>query len=721
MKLFLSRIPTFVLFLVALGAIYNIASKLEIINYLREYRVKYEDQQALNIYIYIGTVKILEQTGNEQAIYSYLDQAVEGRHFDFYFLWNQNQTLRSNDPWASMGPLDQYSPTVDQLMSDPEENIIYASTKVGENILTIGFRLVDKIRFFDRSLQSHARHTDSNNILVVFLVAIIGFFFFREIYQLISALKSPDRLGSKKIKPKSTEADLLLRGLSLYERQIEDLSKENQTLNEHLLPALKRELSSGREPPYSFDCTLVRTDINDFSTMFNRSDREKFMESIHDFFVLISHTISRYGGYVYEFIGDEVIYYFKDEEHENSALAAVSCIRTIHQEADLFSDHTKTEIGCPWIVKSSVAHGSLRFGRLVNGHSLAGGILIETVRILSHIHEKASHTIYYGKEVATRIEPLCTGELEQEVVLRGVPGGSRPLYSYRSHRPLLELLKEKRESSLHSLVVFYRSNADIREMFEFLKKNERQIEDSLFFSIILVFRSVKLKQSVLEFKEGYQMLLQELLSHLPKAEDPSNLIKRLTALVGCADHLLTAENLDPELNATHRQVLAIDSPRLTATLIEQDVLVDSLNAPISYRHFHSTGNGRLLSNLLIRHGKIEITGRVIREIWFMLKNKDPLFVASGLYAVGMIGTHYRHHNPIYLAAHRRFQDIILKLPSFIAHSHDSISHQALQAIKAIQSEDQMGFLRSLYHATSDEKLKSKIDQHFDLLGLKESA
>src|SRR5690606_6226579 len=143
----------------------------------------------------------------------------------------------------------------------------------------------------------------------------------------------------------------------------------------------------------------------------------------------VTHIVSRYRGYVYEFIGDEVIYYFKDDEHDNSSVIAISAMRDINELAERMSDKTEAEYGYQFRIKSSIAYGVVRFGPLVNGFSLAGNPLIESVRVLSHVHEKSENTVLFDEVVNSRISAFCMTKELRVVMLKGL-ANARRLYSY---------------------------------------------------------------------------------------------------------------------------------------------------------------------------------------------------------------------------------------------------------------------------------------------------
>ena len=47
----------------------------------------------------------------------------------------------------------------------------------------------------------------------------------------------------------------------------------------------------------------------------------------------VSHIVARYEGLVHEFVGDEVIFYFKDDDCKNSFMTALAAVFEINQAA----------------------------------------------------------------------------------------------------------------------------------------------------------------------------------------------------------------------------------------------------------------------------------------------------------------------------------------------------------------------------------------------------
>ena len=81
------------------------------------------------------------------------------------------------------------------------------------------------------------------------------------------------------IKTRSRETEIFAQGLIGYEASVEALKERNERLDRQVLPSLKKEVLSGKTPPYDFDCTMVRTDINNFSTIYNTHDVTIFIEN----------------------------------------------------------------------------------------------------------------------------------------------------------------------------------------------------------------------------------------------------------------------------------------------------------------------------------------------------------------------------------------------------------------------------------------------------------
>ena len=338
--------------------------------------------------------------------------------------------------------------------------------KIGHGIdLTVGIN--KNLDEYLSLMTAHYRDEmiESTIEMVLLLLAIVVFQF-RDLLSLVNVFRERNQKGAGHVKPRSLESEIFAQGLAGYDRMVESLRAENSAFGRQILPSLKREILSGKIPPYDFNCTMVRTDINNFSTIFNNNDVTEFMAVINGFFQEVAHIVSRYRGLIHEFVGDEVIFYFKDDEHENSFSIALAAIYEINLAASLISQITMKNQAYPFTVKSSLAHGSIRFGALVNGFSIAGSVLIETVRILSQVVEKDGNVVFFSSENLNRAGQLFGIKEEMKVHLKGFTG-AKTLFASISKKPLVSTLNSiKSDPSAIADLRYYKAEDELVEIIE---------------------------------------------------------------------------------------------------------------------------------------------------------------------------------------------------------------------------------------------------------------
>ena len=181
----------------------------------------------------------------------------------------------------------------------------YAFTRVVKEPYTLTLVVHDSVKQY---VAEHAKNMIPmllrDMAIVALFTAWILLYFLKDIVLVLKALSSRKDRKISGVAPRSAEGAVLMRGLNAMESSLGELKAENQVLKNQVLSALNSELSSGRKPPYEFECTLVRVDVNNFSYIFNHHPIEEFMGVINEFFEKVTEIVSRYNGYVYEFVGD---------------------------------------------------------------------------------------------------------------------------------------------------------------------------------------------------------------------------------------------------------------------------------------------------------------------------------------------------------------------------------------------------------------------------------
>ncbi len=500
----------------------------------------------------------------------------------------------------------------------------------------------------------------------------------------------PEHLGSAN----SAEGEAIIAGLKGYAASEKSLKEKSDKLSSQVLPALKRELFSGQTPPYTFECTLVRTDINGFSQIFNSPYRDRFAKHIDDFFIGLTEIVSRYDGLIYEFVGDEAIFYFKDyteaDFHEDDQLGPVSsinrsidAIRDIHLLARDINTRTQME-GHRFTVKSALAHGTLRFGPQVDGFSLSGGVLIETVRILSTVTDKAESHLYFSSR--------HSGHLRDDVQTEKV--GTFSLKGYSEDVALVRWISST-PLSLHISNVTAPSLSHTQSPFDFVSNHRSDFSLETIISaaaaardswtldqhlqLVHALRSVKVYRS-------HHPLGSTLIDWLATSETLAKQSDEWFRLVSAI--LMIYPNLVPKTALAPRDIVHLESlldsndSRTVANTI--DVLTRYEIQPIvrPLNTLFANANNRIAANAVIHEGTTSLNDEVIAKLNQMIfgRGVDDARKASGLYALGEIARIIRARDPVYYSTRTDLHRLISKIDVLTNHTNESVAHQATRAV-----------------------------------------
>ncbi len=472
----------------------------------------------------------------------------------------------------------------------------------------------------------------------------------------------------------SKETAIIVHGIHGYERKIKSLSEEHQILQNQVLPSLRKEISSGKEPPYSFMCTLVRTDINDFSTIVDQHGLDDFMVVINEFFEGVSHIVSRYSGLIHEFIGDEVLYYFKDDDCGNSAAMAISAVRDVNKLAEQFNERTLKHRGYPFRVKSSLSYGSVLFRRLVHGYGIGGIPLIESHRILMHVQDKHLNPVLYPQAVHEKIADLNVGIFSQTVSLKGI-AEPRKLYNYSSHPSATELLDARTKESF-DLLSFYRSNDDIAHILRFVA-SPTGCPNVLLLQLLQQLKTYMLTQDSAELQDLYLALINALIG---RGADPKYDHYLLSSALMLASNLFSIEAFKTKARPVFIKCLQSSDRRVVANAIESFSVLEPEAVDNVFASFTTESDNRIVANALVKEGKRRWEKKLAKKIQKMLASKDPLYVSSALFALGEIAFSLKEEDQATYYAHADLQKLIGQLTKYAVDKNQMTRRQAMRAI-----------------------------------------
>lgn len=640
-------------------------------------------------------------TSRQDLIEAHLTDSIRVGWIDFYMLTYKGEVLVFNSvrplsdeaygTLASLHPPDtawefrskyEAAPSIRgpaAASTDQIEDFRFIETDLGDDRrLKLGFNL-NREAFLEE--MKALRAGENQRILVwgIFLSFLIFIFTARDLFKIVKAVRTKGVRGLEGLSSMSKEAEILMQGLSGYQETVDRLQNVNRVLGAQVLPSLKSELQSGKVPPYDFACTLVRTDINDFTKIFHSKPQDQFLTTINEFFTECSHVISRYDGLIHEFAGDEIIFYLKDEKHVNSFAAALACVSEIGIIAERIHQRTNVKNQYAFRIKSSLSHGVIRFGPLLNGYSLAGAPLIETSRILSHVSEKTENTVHFD----SRCLPLVDWGVEFEAAfhanLKGLDG-DRQICRYKGHKSVQLLLEDGGREAFRA-VHAYRDEESFLTVLKFVIQDpeHRLVPDAL----LLISGSLFTKCS-----DKYLLEIESLLGEALRLRGgfESQTVKLLATIVISLPRLIPSARLNSRIGSILEKFSEHSDPRVAANAIESmQEFRDTGFASLNHKLLKSE-NLRIAANAIVYLGKIELTKQVVKEITNLLDSNDLVKVGAGLYVWGEIAGFHVQRDAVYLRTQTDFMAIEKRLKVLVS-KHPNLRRLADEATRKASGGD----------------------------------
>lgn len=640
-------------------------------------------------------------TSRKNIVEDHLTDSIRIGWIDFYMLTYKDEVLLYNSvrplsdeaygTLASLHPPDtawefrskyESSPSIRgpaAAKTDQIEDFRFIETDLGgDQRLKLGFNL-NREAFLAEMLALRAGENQRILVWGIVLSFFVFIFTARDLFKLVRAVRSKGLRGLESLSSMSQEAEVLKQGFSGYQETVHRLQNANRVLLGQVLPSLRSELQSGKSPPYDFSCTLVRTDINDFTRTFHSKPQDEFLNTINEFFTECSHIISRYDGLIHEFVGDEIIFYFKDEKHVNSFSAALACVNEIGEIADRIHRRTSVENGYGFRIKSSLSHGMIRFGPLLNGYSLAGAPLIETTRILSHVSEKTENTVHFDSGNLPLLDWAIEFEESFRASLKGLDG-ERQICRYKGHKSIHTLLEDGGRAAF-TAVHAYRDETSFLKVLKFVidEPEHRIATDAL-----RLISGTLFTKCTDTFPVELERLLSQALQLTGGSETQT--VKLLATIVVSLPRLIPAKRFNSHLGALLEKFSEHSDPRVVANAIEamqefRDTGFTSLN-----RRLLKSDNARIAANALVFLGKIEVSKEVVREIKHLLESGDLVKVGSGIFVWGEIAGFHLRRDAVYIRTQADFMALEKRIFT-CSKKHPSLRRLATEATLKASGSD----------------------------------
>ncbi|WP_415063180.1 hypothetical protein [Bdellovibrio sp.] len=377
-------------------------------------------RKDLNVYLSKTTQGYLNDQNADIACRS-LKEAYNNGYIAFFMIRHEkNGVLCFENKEHDVSKINLRYKIFDELVSTPKSGTAYRATDIGSYLLVTGSvnDSDEQIKAMQEARNKYAWYYFLKGLVIFALVLYLV------LAPLFGSIRSVSEKGfiSQKLLSwanrllRFSEFDTLARAseatyFKLKETE-EELALVSSTVTKKLLDEVKQ---SGHKLPINFDATILRFDLNDYTKTFLNTHPEDMLDLMVRYAAISDELINRHDGLVYQFIGDEFVVVFKndDKNMHNRNLRATCCIRDIFNSLE--------DIGGPraFTLKASISTSKLWFMKLPFGYFYAGLALIKSQRMLNEIADKDRNRLIVESAMTDEIKQIAILNNAQNVLFKG--------------------------------------------------------------------------------------------------------------------------------------------------------------------------------------------------------------------------------------------------------------------------------------------------------------
>lgn len=545
-------------------------------------------------------------------------------------------------------------------------------------ILTIG--LIQTLNF-ERMLNSISMETlrfiESFGIIEIFLyslattTAVVLLIFDLRHLNLFSLTASPH--GQKPTSPVEMRPDL-----SLFKQQTSsnEMKEGGSPTNPQTHPDMRWEIWLKRRLPVSIKCVLVRTRIDNTLAFDNESPNEFNSRSFHHFFDSIDQIVCKYGGLVYQFIGDEVIYLFDAKNIRQAYLRALCATRDIHDAAKKMNVETDVPLNFSISLKTSLFDSDVRFEKdSKNRIYLNGEPFAKTRQALSVIDPKNSSEILINETAIEELSDLIEYQhFIQTTFFSGKNLSVLNLYSMKMIRPIETFFNLPIKAHVGD-ITSYRSASDIIRVMEYLLENFTKADESFTLGILKEYASFRLGQVVPEIESLLSRLLDRILANYTDEHHQNSTQTRLLATaIATVQGLIQVHRYEGEIKRALEKCQTVNNPRVAANLMET-LKYFGQHIDHSFDHHRTEAVALIILSDVISDNE-EWSLRCGSRLKQLVRSKDNYRLASGLFALGQINLDRKFKDELTWKNNHHLAALIKEIPNYILHANEMVRRQA---------------------------------------------
>ncbi len=510
------------------------------------------------------------------------------------------------------------------------EGVGLKTVQIRDLNLLIGSK-INKSFLISRNFIEGGQYIIRDVLIVTFFTGILFYLVLKNILDLSRLVSSNNRNGLRTIQVKSIEAARIRNASIGASANAAKLGGQIQAMSHSQIPAVAVELNKNLPVPREIRCCVVRIDMNGYTSLFMNASPEKLVEYLNGYFYFANEIIGRYGGKIYQYLGDEIIFLFVDDHDSGLVKRAFACLQALMNQLEGLKHE-----GSSLFNKGSLSLGALEFLMLDKGYFFLGEPLIESVRLLSLIDEKDKNTVCFRENVAGYLQDFSIDSTARQVKLKGYEEDTVVHFTSR-----FVGLKDLPPANHNEVSSFFRSDSDIIHIMEMMVQNQAGNNKDRFIQLYQFLKSFPVSGGSEDFrKKGTEIICFQMAQDLESEKEVF-----FSCWVSLLSHLFENTGVDERALRQLKDLCSCGFPRVVANSL------NSLSHFEKNHHFYKPflvhSHARVQSEALVILGRKKINRRIIdllkRLIGDELSNKRK----AGLLAAEKLLRHYQDLDPIY--------------------------------------------------------------------------
>ncbi|KYG69044.1 hypothetical protein AZI87_07415 [Bdellovibrio bacteriovorus] len=587
-------------------------------------------------YILQSSIGALVQERPE-SLQDRLSRARKLHLIDFYILQNADEVVFFENNTGNVDDLNHNYKRFNEFITS--DDLTFKTIKVMDFKLTAG-TFSGKAEIIWETLMIMLPLFGKDIAIVTIMLGLIGFLLLKDIIQLSKTLAGRSRGEIAEIKTTSKEAETIVQASMGLEGERVRLEKLSEVYSETVGPAILHELKSGKEAPYNFEATMCRVDLNGYTQMFLEKDNTYLITILNQYFARAREVIQRYDGLIYQFVGDEIVFHFKDDMAPglSTESLAAACIRDLFYEATVIENGLPEEANHYFKLKGSFAHGLMRFIKLDEGHALSGLPLIESVRLLSLVDDKSHQVLTFFQDASQDTEGLLFVFDRKVNQLKGFKEESM-ICRARDFNSIEWIF----ESSMWDRLSYFRADAHMLFTLKKLRLMAITRRDDDLVKILHALRFHKFETTMEEISKEAETTFH---SFFTGEQEKLLSTKVLSAYVSLIGRIIPKEHWTKTLEDQLAKLLDHDDYRVQANTI---VVLGKYGYPARkiWENMFSKNN-RVAADTIVEVAKQQLNADVWDALHRLLSSTQASHRSSGDFALESILKYYGELDPVYL-------------------------------------------------------------------------